>query len=280
MPQVLRCGKFSLGLSRPLVMGVVNITPDSFSDGGRYFNEQRALGHARALVEAGADIVDIGGESTRPGAAPVTEAEELDRVLPIVEALANDGVLVSVDTMKPPVMRAAIVAGACMVNDVRALQEPGALEAVAWTDAAVCLMHMQGQPRTMQAEPHYTDVVAEVREFLLARAAACEAAGIARDRIVLDPGFGFGKTVEHNLLLLRDLPSLAALGYPVLAGLSRKSTLGRLTGRDVDDRMAASLAAALAAVARGASIVRVHDVRETVDALRVWTSVQAAAAGA
>jgi dihydropteroate synthase len=255
-------------------MGIVNVTPDSFSDGGRYFTGERALAHARSLLVAGADIVDIGGESTRPGAAAVTEAEELDRVLPLVEALARDGAPVSVDTMKPAVMRAAIAAGACMINDVRALRAPGAMEAVAATGAAVCLMHMQGEPRTMQAEPRYDDVVAEVREFLLARAAACEAAGIARERIVLDPGFGFGKTVEHNLQLLRGLPALATAGYPLLAGLSRKSTLGKLTGRDVGDRMAASLAAALAAVARGAAIVRVHDVRETVDALKVWWAVE------
>lgn len=257
-------------------MGVVNVTPDSFSDGGRWYDARRALEHARALVAAGADIVDVGGESTRPGAAPVPESDELDRVLPIVAALASDGVPVSVDTMKASVMRAAIAAGASMVNDVRALQEPGALAAVAASPAAVCLMHMQGEPRTMQAQPRYDDVVAEVRAFLLARAAACEAAGIARARIAIDPGFGFGKTVEHNLQLLRALPELAAPGYPVLAGLSRKSMLGKLTGRDVDDRMAASLAAALAAVARGASIVRVHDVRETVDALKVWTAVAGA----
>ncbi|MCC6194834.1 MAG: dihydropteroate synthase, partial [Burkholderiales bacterium] len=262
------------------VMGVVNVTPDSFADGGRYFNVQRALQHARALVDDGADIVDIGGESTRPGAQPVGESEELDRVLPIVEALANDGALVSIDTMKPAVMRAAVAAGACMVNDVRALREPRALEAVAATSAAVCLMHMQGEPRTMQVAPVYEDVVTEVREFLSARASACESAGIARDRIVLDPGFGFGKTVEHNLQLLRELPAITALGYPVLAGLSRKSMLGRLTGRDVGERLAASLAAALAAVARGARIVRVHDVRETVDALRVWTSAQGPAGSA
>jgi dihydropteroate synthase len=254
-------------------MGVVNVTPDSFSDGGRYFDAARALDHARKLIADGADIVDIGGESTRPGAAPVTEADELARVLPIVEALAKEGALVSVDTMKPAVMRAAIGAGAAMVNDVRALQEPGALEAIAKTGAAVCLMHMQGAPRTMQAEPRYADVVVDVRDFLVARAQACEAAGIARDRIVLDPGFGFGKTVQHNLALLRGLPVLVATGYPVLAGLSRKSTIGRLTGREVDDRMAGSLAAALSAVARGASIVRVHDVRETVDALKVWQAI-------
>jgi len=272
---VLRLGSHTLDLSRPRVMGIVNVTPDSFSDGGRYFNPARALDHARRLVADGADIIDVGGESTRPGAAPVGEAEELDRILPLVETLANDGVLVSVDTMKPSVMRPAIVAGAVMINDVRALREPGAMDAVAATDVAVCLMHMQGAPRTMQAEPRYGDVVGEVRHFLVERAQACEAAGIAHDRIAVDPGFGFGKTVAHNLDLLRGLPDLIAAGYPVIAGLSRKSTIGVLTGREVGDRLAGSLAAALAAVARGAAIVRVHDVRDTVDALKVWSAVNA-----
>jgi dihydropteroate synthase len=254
-------------------MGIVNVTPDSFSDGGRYFNPSRALDHARRLLADGADIIDVGGESTRPGALPVDEAHELDRVLPIVEALANDGVIVSVDTMKPSVMRPAIVAGASMINVVRALQEPGALEAVAATDAAVCLMHMKGEPRTMQTHARDGDVVREVRDFLVSRAQACEAAGIAHNRIAIDPGFGFGKTMEHNLDLVRGLPHLVAAGNPVVTGLSRKSTIGRLTGRDVGDRLAGSVAAALAAVARGAAIVRVHDVRETVDALKVWCAV-------
>jgi dihydropteroate synthase len=271
---MLDLGPHTFDLTRPRVMGIVNITPDSFSDGGRYFNESRALDHARRLLADGADIIDVGGESTRPGAPPVGEAQELDRILPIVEALANDGVLVSVDTMKPSVMRPAIIAGAVMINDVRALQEPGALDAVAATDVAVCLMHMKGEPRTMQSEPHYADVVREVRDFLVGRAQACEAAGIAHNRIAIDPGFGFGKTMQHNLDLLRGLPQLVAAGYPVVAGLSRKSTIGRLTGRDVGDRLAGSVAAALAAVARGAAIVRVHDVRETVDALKVWCAVQ------
>jgi dihydropteroate synthase len=255
-------------------MGIVNVTPDSFSDGGRYFDPARALDHARKLLAEGADIVDIGGESTRPGADAVSEADERARVLPLVEKLAGEGALVSIDTMKPAVMRAAIAAGAAMVNDVRALQEEGALEVLAQSDAAVCLMHMQGLPRTMQAEPRYVSVVREVRDFLVARASACEAAGIARERIALDPGFGFGKTVEHNLALLRELREIVAAGYPVVAGLSRKSTIGRLTGRDVDDRVAGSIAATLAAVARGAAIVRVHDVRETVDALKVWMAIE------
>ena len=254
-------------------MGVVNVTPDSFSDGGRFLDPDSALDHARALLADGADILDIGGESTRPGAAPTSEAEELDRVLPLVERLANEGAIVSIDTMKPAVMRAAIDAGASMVNDVRALQEPGALEAASAHGVAVCLMHMQGAPRTMQQAPAYDDVVREVGDFLLARAQACEEAGIARERIAIDPGFGFGKTLGHNLDLLRGLPEIAAFGYPVLAGLSRKAMIGRLTGRDAGDRVAGSIAAALAAVERGASIVRVHDVRETADALRVWRAV-------
>jgi dihydropteroate synthase len=226
--------------------------------------------------EEGADLIDVGGESTRPGAAPVDEAGELARVIPVIDELAREGALVSVDTMKPAVMRAAVAAGAAMINDVNALRLPGALEAAASTDAAVCLMHMQGEPRTMQDAPSYDDVVAEARDFLVERAQSCEAAGIARDRIVLDPGFGFGKTLAHNLALVRALPELVATGYPVLAGLSRKSSLGTITGRPGSERLAASLAAALAAVARGASIVRVHDVRETVDALKVWTAIQGA----
>ena len=257
-------------------MGVLNVTPNSFSDGGRYFNAARALEHARRMMDDGADLIDIGGESTRPGAVPVDEAEELRRVVPLVSALAGQGVTVSVDTRKPAVMRAALDAGAAMINDVCGLTAPGALEAVAAADAGVCLMHMQGDPRTMQEAPAYDDVVAEVRGFLLARATACEAAGIARERIVLDPGFGFGKTLKHNLALLAGLPALAAAGYPVLAGLSRKSSLGELTGRPVDERLAASIAAALAAVARGASLLRVHDVRETHDALVVWLAAEGA----
>ncbi len=254
-------------------MGILNVTPDSFSDGGLHFDPQRALDRARQMIEDGAAIVDVGGESTRPGAQPVAEAEELGRVIPLVAALAAEGTLVSVDTMKPAVMRAAIAEGAAMLNDVRALREPGALEAVAGSGAAVCLMHMQGEPRTMQSDPHYNDVVQEVRDFLVERALACEAAGIARDRIAIDPGFGFGKSSAHNLALLRHLTALAQTGYPVLAGLSRKATIGQITGRDAGGRMAGSVAAALAAVARGASIVRVHDVRETVDALKVWQAV-------
>jgi dihydropteroate synthase len=254
-------------------MGILNVTPDSFSDGGRFLDRDRAIAHARAMLAEGADLIDVGGESTRPGAVPVGEAGEIDRVVPVIEALVSDGAIVSVDTMKPAVMRAAIAAGASMVNDVRALREPGALEAVAQGGAAVCLMHMRGTPASMQEAPEYVDVVADVRGFLMSRAGVCEAAGIARERIVLDPGFGFGKTRAHNMALLARLGEIAALGYPVLAGLSRKSTLGAITGRAEDGRLAASVAAALIAVERGASILRVHDVPETVDALKVLDAV-------
>jgi dihydropteroate synthase len=228
------------------------------------------------MIADGADLIDVGAESTRPGAEPTSEAEELERLVPLVEKLATVNATVSADTRKPAVMRAAIAAGAGMINDVSALRAPGALEVVAGADepVAVCLMHMQGEPATMQRSPAYGDVVADVKGFLAGRARACESAGIARERIVLDPGFGFGKTVEHNLALLRALPEIAALGFPVLAGLSRKATIGAITGREVGDRLAGSLAAALAAVARGAAIVRVHDVRETVDALKIWNAVQ------
>jgi dihydropteroate synthase len=273
----LRCGRFTLDLSRPLVMGVVNVTPDSFSDGGRYLSAQAAIDHARRLVEEGADLLDIGGESSRPGAEPVPVEEELRRVMPVLEAAVALGVPVSVDTMKPQVMRAAIGAGAAMVNDILALRAPGALEAVAGSDVAVCLMHMQGEPRTMQVNPTYGDVVREVRDFLAERMAAAEAAGIDRNRLVVDPGFGFGKDRSHNLALFRSLPTFATLGVPVLVGLSRKSVLGRLTGRGVDDRLAASLAAAVLAVERGAHIVRVHDVAATRDALAVLAAVTGAA---
>jgi dihydropteroate synthase len=270
---ILHCGSFRLDCSRPLVMGIVNVTPDSFSDGGRYMVRDAALSHAHRLIAEGADILDIGGESTRPGAAPVSEQEELDRVIPVIEELADAGVPVSVDSFKPAVMRAALAAGASMVNDVRALQEPEALAAVAASEAAVCLMHMQGQPQTMQQQPTYIDVVAEVCDFLADRVSAAQVAGISRERIVVDPGFGFGKTLAHNLTLLRGVGRLSALGVPVLAGLSRKSMLGALTGRDAGQRQAASVAAALAAVRQGAHIARVHDVQATVDALKVWMAV-------
>lgn len=265
---ILRCGRFELSLERPLVMGVVNVTPDSFSDGGRYFDAEAAIAHAREMIDEGVDLVDVGGESSRPGAAPVAEAEELRRVLPVVEALRDFPV--SVDTRRPAVMRATLGAGASMINDIEALAAPGALAAVAAGDCAVCLMHKKGDPASMQDDPRYDDVVAEVRGYLAARIAACEAAGIARDRIVADPGFGFGKTVLHNLTLLKRLPELATLGVPLLAGWSRKSSLGRITGRDAGDRVAASLAAALLALLGGARILRVHDVKETRDAVLVY----------
>ena len=271
---MLHCGRFAFKLTRPLVMGILNVTPDSFSDGGRFFDPQHALAHARRMRDDGADLIDIGGESSRPGAYPVAEGDELARVMPLVEELAAEGVAVAVDTRKPAVMRAVIAAGAAMINDIGALTAVGAMEVCAASNAGVCVMHMQGEPQTMQIAPVYGDVVAEVRDFLVARASACESAGIASERIVIDPGFGFGKTLAHNLALLRSIGTLAATGYPVLAGLSRKASFGEITGRKVDERLATSLAAALAAVARGAAIVRVHDVRETVDALKMWCAAE------
>lgn len=271
---LLHCGTFRLDLSRPLVMGIVNVTPDSFSDGGRHLLRDAAIAHARQLVAEGADILDIGGESTRPGALAVSVQQELDRVLPVIEGLRDDAVPLSIDTCKPEVMRAALAAGASMVNDISALQQPEALEALVASDAAVCLMHKQGQPQTMQIEPRYDDVVLEVMEFLRGRIAETEAAGVARNRIVIDPGFGFGKTLAHNLALLRDLQKFTQLGVSLLAGLSRKSMLGAITGQTVENRLAASVAAALLAVERGAGIIRVHDVRATCDALKVWSAIQ------
>ena len=264
----LRCGRFELSLERPLVMGVVNVTPDSFSDGGKYFDPEVAVAHARRLIDEGVDLLDVGGESTRPGAAPVSEDEECRRILPVVQALRDFPL--SVDTRRPQVMRSALGAGAAMINDIQALQAPGAIEAVARSGCGICLMHMQGEPQTMQREPHYADVVKEVGAFLAQRIAACEQAGIARDRLVADPGFGFGKTPEHNLALLRRLPEFASLGVPILAGWSRKSSLGRITGRDTGDRLAGSLAAALLALLGGARILRVHDVKETRDAVLMF----------
>ena len=272
----LACGRHRLPLDRPRIMGVLNVTPDSFSDGGRFASPARALGRAGAMRDDGADLIDIGGESTRPGAAPVSEEEELKRVMPVLEALMRDESLrkvpLSIDTSKPAVMRAAVAAGIAMINDVTSLRAPGALEVVAQSDVAVCLMHMQGEPASMQLAPVYADVVGEVRAFLAERVQACLQAGIGRDRIVVDPGFGFGKTRAHNLALLRGLPALAQLGFPVLCGLSRKNVIGAVGKRDPSDRLAASLAAGLAAVARGASLLRVHDVRETAEGLQVWTS--------
>ncbi|HUW26939.1 MAG TPA: dihydropteroate synthase [Gallionella sp.] len=270
----LHCGPFRLNLSRPLVMGIVNVTPDSFSDGGQHLQHDAAIAHARQLIAEGADIIDIGGESTRPGAQPISVQQELDRVLPVIEALRGIPVPISIDTCKAEVMRTAIDAGAQMVNDINALQDIAAMNVVATGNVAVCLMHKQGNPQTMQQQPHYTDVVAEVCEFLRGCIANAGAAGITRERIVIDPGFGFGKTLAHNLDLLRHLDNLCELGVPVLAGLSRKAMLGAITGQDVNHRIAASGAAALIAVQHGATIVRVHDVRETVDALKVWSAVR------
>ena len=255
-------------------MGVVNITPDSFSDGGRFLEPHAAVDHARKLAEEGADLIDIGGESTRPGAAAVSEAEELRRILPVLQRLTD--LPVSVDTRRPAVMRAALEAGASMINDVQALQAPGAIEAVRGSSCAICLMHMKGEPATMQREPHYDDVVAEVKEFLQLRLRAAEGAGIARERLVVDPGFGFGKTAEHNLTLLARLAEFQEIGVPLAAGLSRKSTIGKVTGRPTAERLAGSLAMALLAVQRGATILRVHDVRETRDLIAVWEAVRTA----
>lgn len=261
-------------VARPRVMAVLNVTPDSFSDGGRYADLGAVIVAAESMVRDGAEIIDIGGESTRPGARPVPEGEELDRVIPVIEALGRRmDVLLSVDTSKPAVMRAAVAAGAGMINDVCALRQAGALAAASDLAVPVCLMHMKGEPRTMQDEPSYGDVVTEVTGFLQARVEACVGAGIAREMLIVDPGFGFGKQLEHNLALLRGLPQIAALGLPVLVGLSRKSLIGAVTGRPVGQRVHASVALAVYAVLNGASIVRAHDVAATVDALRMITAV-------
>jgi len=274
MSETLCCGKFTLSLARPLIMGVVNLTPDSFSDAGKFATPHAAVAHARRLCDEGADIIDIGGESTRPGSSGVTLEEERRRVLPVLEQLAAGPVPVSVDTQKPELMREAIAAGASMINDINALLAPGAIAAVAASEAALCLMHKQGTPASMQVDPHYDDVVAEVLAFLSQRVEAVRAAGVAAGRIVIDPGFGFGKTLEHNLELLRHLERFAAAGAAVLAGVSRKSMLGRLTGRAVEERVYASVAAALIAAQKGARILRVHDVAATRDALAVWNAVK------
>jgi dihydropteroate synthase len=274
MRQYLQCGRFGFNLAqRPLVMGILNVTPDSFSDGGRYQALEFAMERAEQMIKDGVDIIDIGGESTRPGSPSVPVQEELARVMPVIFALRELGYALSVDTCKPEVMREAIIAGADMINDINGFRAPGAIEAVADSDVGLCIMHMQGTPQDMQASPVYGDVVEEVGAFLRERVEALLAAGVARDRVTIDPGFGFGKTVEHNVALLRGIGRMQQeLGLPVLAGLSRKSTIGALTGRPVEQRMAGSLGAALAAVAQGARIVRVHDVAETVDALKVWNA--------
>lgn len=265
----LRCGSRMLDLSAPVVMGILNVTPDSFSDGGRFTERDAALRQAEQMLKDGAALIDVGGESTRPGAAPVSEQEELDRVVPIVEALNQElGALVSVDTSTAVVIRDSAAAGAGLINDVRALRRPGALAAAAESTLPVCLMHMQGEPGNMQDNPQYTDVTAEVITFLQARIDACLAAGIARDSLLLDPGFGFAKLVNHNLQLMKEMSALRALNLPILIGVSRKSLFGKVLGRDVNERLSGSLAAAVMCVERGAKIVRAHDVQETVDAVR------------
>ncbi|WP_313705677.1 dihydropteroate synthase [Massilia sp.] len=272
MRQFLQCGRFRFELGRrPLVMGILNVTPDSFSDGGRYQSLEFAVSRAEQMVASGVDLIDIGGESTRPGSPSVSVEDELARVMPALYALQEAGNALSVDTCKPEVMREAIIAGADMINDINGFRAPGAIEAVVNSDCGLCVMHMQGTPQDMQAQPVYTDVVREVIDFLRERVAALVDAGVDRERICVDPGLGFGKTVEHNYALLRNTQRIAdELGLPVLIGLSRKSMIGAVTGKPVEERMAGSLAGALAALAHGAKIVRVHDVAETVDALKVW----------
>lgn len=273
--KIIDCAGKSLDLSRPQVMGILNITPDSFSDGGDFFSPEQAVAHAARMVEAGAAIIDVGGESTRPGAPPVSVDEELRRVIPVIEALhASLSVPVSVDTRKPEIMQAAVVAGAGLINDVNALQAPGAVEQAARLGVPVCLMHMQGTPESMQKQPEYGDVVAEVKDFLTGRASLCMQQGIAREQILLDPGFGFGKTTTHNLLLLQHLEQLVASGFPVLAGLSRKSMIGQVLGLPVDKRLYPGVALAVLAVWKGAAMVRCHDVRETLEAIRMCEAVR------
>ncbi|NMF88678.1 dihydropteroate synthase [Aromatoleum petrolei] len=271
---VLKCGRFDLDLERPRIMAIINTTPDSFSGDGLGHDLDAALRRCESAVAAGAHILDIGGESTRPGSDSVSEQEELDRVIPLVERLAGWPVPVSIDTVKPAVMRASLAAGGSLINDINGFRAPGAIEAVRDSDAALCVMHMQGEPRSMQAAPRYDDVVGEVVDFLLRQVHALEVQGVAKARILLDPGFGFGKTLEHNLALMRALDHFLETGYPLLIGVSRKSMLGAITGRGVDERTTASVAAALVAIERGARIVRVHDVAATRDAVAVWEAVQ------
>lgn len=270
-----RCGGRVLDLSRVQVMGVLNVTPDSFSDGGRFIGHSAALKHARTIVDQGAAIIDVGGESTRPGAEPVSVQQELDRVLPVIEALAGEvDAALSVDTSTPEVMRAATAAGVHIINDVRALSREGALQAAVESGLPVCLMHMQGQPGTMQLNPEYGDVVSEVLRYMEERLRVCEAAGIKRQQLMVDPGFGFGKTLRHNLTLLDHLDSLQTFGCPVLAGMSRKSMIGEILDKPSDHRLFGSLAAATVAAMKGASIIRVHDVPETVDAIKVINTMR------
>lgn len=265
------CGRFEFDLGRPVLMGIVNVTPDSFSDGGLHASADTAIAHARRLLDEGAQILDVGGESTRPGSLPVDDRQELLRVLPVVEAMRDAGAAISVDTRKPHVMQAVLDAGADMINDISGFTDPDSRRIVSrHPNCGVCVMHMQGEPRTMQDAPHYDDVVGDVRSALVGLAATLESAGVGRARIAVDPGFGFGKTVDQNYQLLRNLDSIVATGYPVLIGLSRKSMIGAVTGRSVGERLAGSLAGALACVEKGGAIVRVHDVAATRDALAVW----------
>ncbi len=272
----LHCGRHVLSLKHPLIMGIVNLTDDSFSRDGLQGDTQAAIAQGLRMVQEGAHILDIGAESSRPGAVPVSAEQEIERVLPVIEGLSHCGVPLSIDTAKTSVMEAALAAGVDMVNDINALQAPGAMEILASSNAAVCLMHKQGDPATMQHAPHYEDVVREVAEFLAQRVASAEMAGIGLERIVVDPGFGFGKTLEQNLTLLRCLNELCVPGLPVLVGLSRKSMLGLLTGRSAHERVHASVAAAMLALARGANILRVHDVTPTRDALAIWNALESA----
>lgn len=272
---VWHCGRFELALTRPLVMGIVNVTPDSFSDGGQCEDAERAIAHARELVLAGADIIDVGGESTRPGSDEVSPGEEARRVVPVIRALAEDiAVPLSIDTRHADVARQCIAAGASIINDVSGFRDPAMVELAAERDAGLVVMHMLGEPKTMQSEPHYEDVVVEVWEYLVSRAAVLEAAGVARERIVLDPGIGFGKTTAHNIAILRGLETIASAGYPVLVGASRKRFIGELTDvAEPRERVAGSVAVALWSCSVGAAVVRVHDVAETVQALRMWTAL-------
>ncbi len=284
LPATWRCGRFLFDFSkrhRPLVMGILNATPDSFSDGGKFRTPSDAIAQAERMIANGADMIDVGGESTRPGAEPVSLQEELDRVLPVIEALKDCGVALSIDTYKAETMRQALNAGVDCVNDIWALRQEGAVKAVIEIgksnpdkQCGIVLMHMQRDPQTMQFDPEYQDVIREVKAFLLERATLLEEQDVAKNRIAIDPGFGFGKSLEHNLKMLADFDQFSQLGYPVLAGIFRKSMLGKLTGRDTNDRVAPSVAAAILATDRGAQIIRVHDVRETVDPLKLWEAIQ------
>lgn len=274
MSSILVCGRFELELKRPLIMGIVNVTPDSFSNTSHYVQADAAIAHAKKLIAQGADMLDIGGESTRPGAEPVCATEELRRILPVIEGLLDMGIPLSVDTFKPEVMRRVLDAGVDMINDIYGFRREGAIDAVAQSRCGLCVMHMQGEPKTMQQAPHYEDILHEVGDFLQARVLAMTVAGIDRRRIVLDPGFGFGKTPQQNYLMLRRLNDIDSKGYPWLLGLSRKSMIGHVTGRLPAERLGGSVAGALAGVARGARIIRVHDVAATVDAVKVWQAIE------